>query len=95
VLLRLPHELKEIFQDWLQMHEPLKAQRVMALIREGRGGREYEATFERRMTGSGAYADMIAQRFRLATRKLGFGEAPELDCSGFRPPNLGGQLSLL
>jgi DNA repair photolyase len=95
VLLRLPHELKEIFQDWLQVHEPLKAERVMALIREGRGGREYDATFGRRMTGSGAYADMIAQRFRLAVRRLGFGDAPALDCSAFRPPSLDGQLSLL
>lgn len=96
VLLRLPHELKEIFRDWLDAHEPLKAQRVMALIREGRGGRDYDATFGRRMTGSGAYADMIAQRFRLAVRRLGYGEGPALDCSAFRPPAAAaGQLSLL
>lgn len=96
VLLRLPLELKEIFRDWLETHEPLKAQRVMALIRAGRGGRDYDAAFGRRMTGSGAYADMIAQRFRLAVRRLGFGEGPALDCSAFRPPAGGdGQLSLL
>lgn len=95
VLLRLPLEVREIFQDWLQQHEPLRKERVMSLIRGAHEGREYESAFGRRMTGTGAYAEMIAQRFRLAVRRLGYGKGPELDCSGFRPPPaVEGQMSL-
>lgn len=95
VLLRLPHELKEIFSDWLQTHEPLRAERVMARVRDSHAGREYDARFGRRMTGEGEYAGMIAQRFKRAFRRLGFSDAPALDCDAFRPPGVDGQLHLL
>jgi len=95
VLLRLPHEVSPMFREWLATHEPLRAERVMNRVQESRGGRDYDATFGRRMTGGGAYAEMIGQRFRLACRRLGYGEAPALRCDAFRPPGRGGQLALL
>lgn len=94
VLLRLPHELKELFQSWLSTHEPLKAEHVMNRIRDTRGGKEYDSRFGVRMRGTGDYADLIAQRFQIAYRKLQFGEFPDLDCTLFRPPRLGPQLDL-
>lgn len=94
VLLRLPHELKELFQSWLSTHEPLKAEHVMNRIRDTRGGKEYDSRFGVRMRGTGDYADLIAQRFQIAYRKLQFAEFPDLDCTLFRPPRLGPQLDL-
>jgi DNA repair photolyase len=94
-LLRLPRELKQLFCDWLDKHAPLKARRVMSLIRESRGGKDYEAEFGTRMVGVGEYAAMIGQRFRLAHRRLRFGEAPALDCAQFVKPGDESQLSLL
>lgn len=89
VLLRLPHEVSGLFGEWLDQHEPLKARHVLSKIRETRGGKNYDARFGIRMRGSGDYAELIAQRFRLATKKLGFGELPELNTRDFRPPVLG------
>ncbi len=86
VLLRLPHEVKGLFAEWLEMHAPLKAAHVMNRLRDSRGGREYDAAFGRRMRGSGVYADLISQRFRSVVKRLGFIDAPPLDCSQFRPP---------
>jgi len=94
VLLRLPHEVKDLFQSWLTAHEPLKAEHVMNRIRDMRGGKEYDSRFGVRMRGTGAYADLLAQRFRIAHRKLGFADFPLLDCSRFRAPRLGPQLDL-
>ncbi|HKK06750.1 MAG TPA: PA0069 family radical SAM protein [Gammaproteobacteria bacterium] len=94
VMLRLPHELKEMFTAWLAHHEPLKAEHVMNRVRDLRGGREYDAAFGRRMSGTGPYAELIAQRFRAAHRRLGYGELPPLDCSGFRAPRTTPQLDL-
>ena len=85
-LLRLPHELKEIFVQWLEQHEPLKAAHVMQRIRDSRGGKEYDADFSQRMTGTGQYAELIAQRFRLAVRRFGFPGSPPLRCDRFVPP---------
>ncbi len=85
VMLRLPHEVKQLFQEWLQTHYPLKAKHVMTIVREMRGGREYDARFGERQTGKGVYADLFAQRFRLKCRKLGIDEAATvLDTSQFR-----------
>lgn len=95
VLLRLPHELPEIFSAWLDEHEPGRAAHVMSLVRASRGGRDYRARFGERMRGTGAYAEMVGQRFRLAAKRLGFGKAPELDSGRFRAPGANGQLSLL
>ncbi|MDX1513817.1 MAG: PA0069 family radical SAM protein [Gammaproteobacteria bacterium] len=94
VLLRLPLEIKELFTDWLATHYPLKADHVIARVRDTRGGKDYDATFGRRMRGTGEYADLIARRFRLAVKRLNFPGEPELDCTIFRTPSVSGQLEL-
>jgi len=96
VMLRLPHEIKELFQDWLQQHYPLKAEHVMNRVRDLRGGKAYQSTFGERMTGRGQYAELIAQRFSLACNKVGLNrEVRELDCSQFQvPPKAGDQMGL-
>jgi DNA repair photolyase len=95
-LLRLPLEIKDLFREWLETAEPDRARHVMSLIRSMRGGKDYDATWGKRMTGSGPYARMIAQRFAIATRRLGLNKNREpLDASKFRPPpKTGDQLSL-
>ena len=86
VLLRLPHELKEIWREWLQLHYPDRAGHVMSLIRQMRGGRDYDSAFGSRMRGQGPFADLIAARFARAHRRLGYGRLPPLDCSRFVAP---------
>lgn len=71
IMLRLPHELDELFQDWLQRHFPDRAGHVMNRIRDLRGGKSYDSTFGRRMTGTGPYSDLIRQRFAHKVRRLG------------------------
>jgi DNA repair photolyase len=93
ILLRLPHELKQLFRDWLETHEPGKAAHVMNRLRDCRDGRDYDARFGTRMRGTGPYAGLLQQRFRQACRRLGLADAPALDCSRFRPP-APGQLHL-
>lgn len=94
VLLRLPREVKSLFRDWLNEHEPLRAAHVMSRVRDSRGGRDYRADFGTRMVGTGEYAGLIAQRFRLARRRLGYERPPELDCTAFRKPSDRRQISL-
>lgn len=92
VLLRLPHELKDLFREWLDAHVPGQARKVMALLRAVRAGRDYDPEWGTRMTGSGPYADMIAQRFRLATRRLGLNARHfGLDITQFHPPPQAGE----
>ncbi|MEZ0471307.1 PA0069 family radical SAM protein [Luteimonas salinilitoris] len=86
VLLRLPHELKQLWREWLQLHYPERAAHVMSLIRQMRGGRDYDSTFGRRMRGEGPFADLIAGRFARTHRRLGYGRLPPLDCAHFIPP---------
>jgi DNA repair photolyase len=86
VLLRLPHELKTLFVDWLEQEYPLKANHVMQRLKECRGGREYDAEFGQRMQGKGLYADMIHNRFELARKRLGYGKALTLDTDLFISP---------
>src|SRR5579871_334349 len=89
VLLRLPHELKGLFREWLKDHQPGRAAHVMSLIQQARGGKDYDARFGERMRGNGAYAELLASRFALIARKLGFedsGGRHDLDTSLFRPP---------
>jgi len=93
VLLRLPLELHGLFSEWLHTHEPLKAERVLQRIFEARGGKAYDSAFGARMTGTGAYADLLGQRFRLAYKRLAFPGAPDFNLSLFRPP-AGGQMDL-
>jgi DNA repair photolyase len=96
VLLRLPHEVKDLFKAWLEHHVPLKAAHIMSLVRQMRGGAENDPHFGTRMTGEGVFAQLIAKRFRVACERLGLTRERhhELDCSRFRPPGAGGQFAL-
>ena len=93
-MLRLPWEVSPLFQQWLQQHFPERAARVMARVREMRDGRDNDPRFGTRMRGEGAFADLLAQRFALARKRLGLERRDfVLDCSQFAPP--GRQLALL
>ena len=94
-VLRLPWELNEVFQQWLAVHYPQRAARVMARIREMRGGKNYDADFATRMTGRGLWADLIRQRFHKACARHGLNrERLTLDLTQFRPGLAAGQGSL-
>ena len=85
VVLRLPWEVNPLFQQWLQQHVPDRADRIMARVREMRGGRDNDATFGSRMTGQGVWADLLRQRFHKAAARLGLNrERVELDLAQFR-----------
>lgn len=88
ILLRLPLEVRGLFEEWLAEHYPLRAERVMNAIRESRGGKAYDAAWGRRMRGSGVFADLIARRFAVAVRKhsLNTGERLDLRTDLFLPP---------
>ena len=96
ILLRLPLEVKDLFREWLAEQRPDRAARVMKLVRETRGGRDYDPEWGRRMTGEGPYAALIARRFAVAAARLGLDrELPPLRRDLFRvPPRPGDQLSL-
>jgi len=97
VLLRLPHEVKILFREWLSAHYPDRAKHVMSLINQTRGGKDYDSTFGVRMRGTGPYADLLRTRFELAARKLGFagtGDRHDLNTGLFRPPASSSQLTL-
>ena len=97
VFLRLPHEVKELFYQWLFVHYPDRAKHVISLIRQSRGGSDYQSEFGSRMRAKGVYADLIKRRFELACKKLGFGSREErsLSCELFRVPvDREGQLGL-
>lgn len=70
-VLRLPWEVAPLFQQWLQAHFPERAQRVMNRVREMRGGKDYDSNFATRMKGEGVWAELIRQRFKIATERLG------------------------
>jgi len=95
-LLRLPHEVSALFQDWLIRERPNHAAKVMKLLRDMRDGRDTDGQFHSRFRGEGPMAAMIAQRVALARRRLGYDEAlPVLDTRRFGPPpRAGDQLSL-
>ena len=94
-VVRLPWEVAPLFKQWLEVHYPDRAARVMARIREMRGGKDYDADFATRMKGSGLWADLIRQRFEKATKRIGF-HRPRiaLVLGAFRPPGAAGQGSL-
>lgn len=95
VLLRLPHELKQVFRDWLQAHHPLRAEHIMSLVRQMRDGRENDTAFGTRQRGTGEHARLLGRRFAIACRRLGMqGGLPALDSGAFRPPATPGQLPL-
>lgn len=79
ILLRLPREVEQIFIEWLQAHYPEKAQKIISLIRSCRQGRMYDARPGLRMTGTGDYAALLQQRFKLAARQQGL--LPGESCS--------------
>jgi DNA repair photolyase len=87
-LVRLPHEVKDLFREWLDMHFPERAKHVMSLIQDMRGGRDNDPRFGARMRGEGAIAELLRQRFELARKRLGFAhrEQIELDTSQFKAP---------
>ncbi|WP_421954882.1 PA0069 family radical SAM protein [Polaromonas sp.] len=94
-VIRLPWELAPIFRQWLDLHYPLRAARIMARIQEMRGGKDYDSNFASRMKGDGLWADLIRQRFEKTCRRLGFNrERVELDLSQFRPAASPGQAYL-
>lgn len=88
IILRLPWEVSPLFQQWLQQHVPERAVRIMARVREMRGGRDNDPKFGSRMTGTGVWAQMIRQRFDKASARLGFQRSRfELDLTQFRRPS--------
>ena len=98
IMLRLPLEVAPLFRDWLDAHYPLRAEHVMSVLRQLRGGRDYDARFGARMRGTGPFAELIEKRFALACKRLGLNRDREpLDTSRFRPPVPAGprQLDLL
>ncbi len=97
IMLRLPHELRELFTEWLREHYPDRAERVLKAIRSIRDGELNDADFATRMLGTGPRAQVIRRRFELACRRAGIecGRRPvALDCTRFRAPVAGGQMAL-
>jgi DNA repair photolyase len=96
VLLRLPLEIKDLFEEWLHAHAPDRAARVLSLMRQSRGGKIYDATFGKRMRGEGVLAQLLQARFHRACARLGLNERRwDLDTSRFAPPpKAGDQLAL-
>lgn len=97
--LRLPHEVAPLFREWLAVHFPDCAAKVMAIVREMRAGRDNDPRFFSRMKAQGVWADLIRSRIRLACIKSGIPTGAErvrfeLDCTRFRPPARDAQLAL-
>jgi len=95
MMLRLPLEVAPLFEEWLAAHYPQRAAHVMSLVRQVRGGEVYDSRFGVRMRGEGPFADLLAQRFSKAIKRLGLDrrEGFNLDCTAFCPP--GRQMALL
>ncbi|VVN26753.1 PA0069 family radical SAM protein [Pseudomonas fluorescens] len=95
MMLRLPLEVAPLFEEWLGAHYPQRAAHVLSLIRQSRGGELYDSRFGARMRGEGPFADLLAQRFAKAIKRLGLNhrEGFNLDCNAFCPP--GRQMSLI
>lgn len=91
IMLRLPLEVAGLWREWLEAAEPGRAAKVMARVREARGGKDYDAEWGKRMRGEGVFAALIGQRFAKAVARLGLEEAlPALRCDLFRPPERAG-----
>jgi DNA repair photolyase len=88
IVLRLPWEVNPLFQQWLQQHVPERAERIMARVRDMRGGKDNDSDFATRMKGQGVWAELLRQRFEKACARLGYRREREpLDLSRFRPPS--------
>lgn len=96
ILLRLPFEVAPLFRQWLQEHYPERAEHVMSIVQQSRGGKDNQSEFGQRQRGTGVFAQLLQQRFRVTCRKLGLNERKlDLDCSRFfLPPQSGDQQSL-
>ncbi len=95
ILLRLPHEVAPLFREWLDVHFPDRAAKVMGIVQSVRGGKDNDSRFFHRMRPSGVWAELFRTRFRIAARRAGLAKADyRLDCSQFRPPTRDGQLAL-
>jgi DNA repair photolyase len=100
IIVRLPNEVKDIFKEWLAAHYPERADHVVSVIRQMRGGRDNDPRFGERMRGMGNFAELMSKRFAIACKRLGLNghggprRMPELDCSRFVPPSPAGQLKL-
>jgi len=95
IVLRLPHAVASLFEEWLNRHFPEKKARVLNRLRAMRGGRLYDATFGERMTGRGIYAGQIETLFNVACRRAGLADAaPVLSVGAFRRPGAAAQLDL-
>jgi len=93
--LRLPHEVAPLFREWLDVHYPQRAGKVMSIVRSIRGGRDNDPNFGTRMKPTGVWADLFRRRFTIACKRAGIGgHRFELDCSRFRAPRIGGQMDL-
>ncbi len=93
-VIRLPWEINPLFQEWLELHYPQRAGRIMARIRDMRGGKDYDADFATRMKGFGMWAELIRQRFAKACSRMGFNRERNdtgLDLTQFRHASLSGQ----
>ena len=89
VILRLPNEVKQLFREWLETHEPGKTEHVFSIIRDLRSGRENDPDYFTRMRGKGVFADLVQKRFRNACRKFGLNNGRgELNTALFKPPVL-------
>jgi DNA repair photolyase len=86
-VLRLPWEVDPLFKQWLELHYPQRAGRIMARVRDLHGGKDYDSNFATRLKGRGTWAQLIAQRFEKTTQRLGFNRVRvELDTTQFRRP---------
>ena len=87
---RLPHELKQLFREWLELHYPDRASHIISLIQQMNGGKDYDSNFATRMRGQGVFADIIRKRVQVASRKAGLHRAWDtvLDTSQFVPPRI-------
>jgi DNA repair photolyase len=96
VLLRLPLEVRDLFREWLMANYPDRYRHVFRLIRETRGGKDYDSAWGKRMKGTGPYAYLVGRRFEMACEKLGLNETrTQLSTKSFQPPKTeGAQLSL-
>jgi len=96
-LLRLPHELTELFSHWLDQHYPSRKNKILNTLRDCRQGALNDPRFRQRMQGQGIFAELIAQRFAKSCRRWGLSpnHLPQLNCNHFNPPPQSGtQLSL-
>ena len=91
VLLRLPLEVREIFIEWLDKHMPMRKEHVMNIVRDIRSGKDYDSSFHSRMSGTGVFASLIANRFNKSCKELKLDRKRiSLDCSLFEAPQLPG-----